>query len=208
MNQVDPQRIQHHRRRVKREEVPLLPDDLSAEPFAAQRAVQVAGGEFLNRAVDAADDDERGRAVEHDENGAEAFGQAACFGDAVVRPCDGACEPDLCDGLQHHGDGDERTAGLDAVPLLDGRGAGHQSAAGGGEGLDQGGEVGEEEEGAVWADRGVAGDVVHDAGEDVVLGCGVDGRAAEDEDQLGHVEVFVGRVVGEDGANDEAAAVE
>jgi hypothetical protein len=69
----------------------------------------------------------------------------------------------------------------------------------GGENLDDGVEADEGSPDAAWMERGKVGDVVENATEDEVVGAGVDGWRAEEQDSAGDVDVEVGIGLGDGG---------
>jgi hypothetical protein len=75
----------------------------------------------------------------------------------------------------------------------------------GGENLDDGVEANEGSPDAAWMERGKVGDVVENAAKDEVVGAGVDGRRAEEQDSAGDVDVEVGTGLG--GGDEEVVVV-
>jgi hypothetical protein len=73
------------------------------------------------------------------------------------------------------------------------------------QGLDADAEVEEEEEDAARVQRGMYGQVMHEAPENVLLGRGVDGRFTENQDDLRDIQSHFHKVVGEDSAKNPAA---
>jgi hypothetical protein len=69
----------------------------------------------------------------------------------------------------------------------------------GGENLDDGVEADEGSPDAAWVEWGKVGDVVENAAEDEVVGAGVDGWRAEEQDSAGDVDVEVGTGLGDGG---------
>lgn len=63
MNNIEPASVQDHGRGFESVKVPLVARDEAAQSIAGSRIVN---GERLDRAKNAADEDERRRAVEHD----------------------------------------------------------------------------------------------------------------------------------------------
>lgn len=161
-------------------EEPLVVGDGTAEVRVAGRGVH---GEGFNGAKDAAQEDQARGAIQHDADNLHVLGQHARLVAAVVdQPHEGHEE-------HHHHPLQHKRNGNQHPPNHVTRGAricARESSADNGQGLDADADVEEEEEeeNAARVPRGMHGQVMHEASENVIFGRGVDGQSTEDQDDL------------------------
>jgi hypothetical protein len=199
---VEEKGIYDHGSGLEDVEEPLVVGDGTAEVRVAGRGVH---GEGFNGAKDAAQEDQARGAIQHDADNLHVLGQHARLVAAVVdQPHEGH------EGHHHHHHHhplQHKRNGNQHPPNHVTRGAricARESSADTGQGLDADAEVEEEEENAARVPRGMHGQVMHEAPENVIFGRGVDGQSTEDQDDLRDIQSHIHKVVGGDGAKNLA----
>ena len=109
VDDVDPESVQHHRSALENVQVPLIAHYEKAKVGVALRGG--VDGEGLDRAKDAADQNERRGPVEHDADCSNVRGEHAVADASAVDQSHQADEDDLDHALQDQRDAEQCAAG-------------------------------------------------------------------------------------------------